>query len=48
LTKGCEKNNSDTLSDTPIAKDEKYNLMITNNSPLDLKSVVVTVTKSKI
>lgn len=43
LLSGCEKNNSDTLSDTPTAKDEEYNLMITNNSPLDLKSVVVTV-----
>lgn len=43
LLSGCKKNNSDTLSDTPTAKDEEYNLMITNNSPLDLKSVVVTV-----
>ncbi|WP_342439594.1 hypothetical protein NSS79_12565 [Paenibacillus sp. FSL L8-0436] len=33
----------DTSSDTEVEKNEEYNLMITNNSPLDLKSVVVTV-----
>ncbi|WP_438493679.1 hypothetical protein [Paenibacillus sp. IHBB 3054] len=33
----------DTSSDTEVVKNEEYNLMITNNSPLDLKSVVVTV-----
>lgn len=28
--------------DTKVANDNEYNLMITNNSPLFLKSVVVT------
>ncbi|HBS47483.1 MAG TPA: hypothetical protein DEA91_28960 [Paenibacillus sp.] len=40
---GCERNSSDVINDTNIADDEEYNLMITNNSPLNLKSVVVTV-----
>lgn len=33
----------DRSSDTEVVENEEYNLMITNNSPLDLKSVVVTV-----
>jgi phosphotransferase system IIB component len=35
LLSGCERNNPGRLND--------YNLLITNNSPLDLKSIVVTV-----
>ncbi|BFH60099.1 hypothetical protein [Paenibacillus azoreducens] len=35
LLSGCERSNPDPLND--------YNLTITNNSPLDLKSIVVTV-----
>lgn len=40
---GCEGNSSDFSSDSKEADDKEYNLMITNNSPLFLKSVVVTV-----
>lgn len=40
---GCERNSADTLNDTYETDDNEYNLLITNNSPLFLKSVVVTV-----
>ena len=40
LLSGCEGEPSNTLA---VADDEAYNLTITNNSPLILKSVVVTV-----
>lgn len=43
LLSGCERNSADILNDTEAADDEVYNLLITNNSPLYLKSVVVTV-----
>lgn len=38
---GCEGNHSDISSDTNTTNDKEYNLIITNNSPLFLKSVVV-------
>ncbi|WP_150266125.1 hypothetical protein [Paenibacillus tepidiphilus] len=43
LLSGCEGKSSDSSRDIKIANDQEYNLMITNNSPLFLKSVVVTV-----
>lgn len=42
LLSGCERNISD-YSNTEIVKENEYNLTISNNSPLYLKSVVVTV-----
>ncbi|OZQ76486.1 hypothetical protein [Paenibacillus odorifer] len=45
LLSGCEKNNADISNNTDVdvTDDQEYNLLITNNSPLFLKSVVVTV-----
>ncbi|MFC3746196.1 hypothetical protein [Paenibacillus sp. GCM10012306] len=43
LLTGCKGTSSDVSSDTAVPNDKEYNLMITNNSPLFLKSVVVTV-----
>ncbi|MEK5031566.1 hypothetical protein MKY96_08985 [Paenibacillus sp. FSL R7-0302] len=42
LFSGCEGKNSDSPNNKTL-NDEEYNLTITNNSPLFLKSVVVTV-----
>ncbi|ASA23311.1 hypothetical protein [Paenibacillus donghaensis] len=43
ILSGCERNSTDIVNDTKVADDEEYNLMITNNSPLYLRSVVVTI-----
>lgn len=40
---GCERNIADPIDHTYEADDNEYNLLVTNNSPLFLKSVVVTV-----
>lgn len=47
LLSGCNGNSPDVSSDTKVVNDKEYNLMITNNSPLFLKSVVVTVEEEK-
>lgn len=47
LLSGCKGNSSDVSSDTKVANDNEYNLLISNNSPLFLKSVVVTVEEEK-
>lgn len=43
LLSGCERNIADHINHTYETDDNEYNLLVTNNSPLFLKSVVVSV-----